>query len=242
MTGSRCSNCKAPLAGDDLFCGECGQPVRSQPPAPSFSPPPPAPQSSPPPFPPPPASTPSPPTALPTFSSGAPPPPPPAPRAYSSVPPPPPTFQEGAPPKKKRSGCLIAGIVIVALVACLALACWGAMAQFPDLIPTDLDSIFGTATPSLPGGPSSGGDAAVVVENYLDISVCFLYISPSSAGDWGDDWLGANETIDSGSSRTFWIASGQTVDLRTEDCEGVGIDEQYSVYVPAEGITYTLGP
>jgi hypothetical protein len=113
------------------------------------------------------------------------------------------------------------------------------MALLPEFIPTDL---FGTPTPAWPGGSSSGVDAPIVVENYLDISVCYLYISPSDAGEWGNDWLGANETIDYGGSRTFWIAADQTVDLRTEDCDGVGIDEQYSVYVPAEGITYTLGP
>jgi hypothetical protein len=239
MAALRCPNCNSPLEGDDLFCGECGQRVQREAALPPFPPPPSAPAYTPS------ASQPPPP------SSSTPPFPPPA-----SQPPPPPFPQPVArgapeavgrrpaePARKKRSGCLIVGVILLVGVACIALVAVGGLVLLPDLVPPELKALvpgWGTSTP--PGSMPSGSQAPVVVENYLDTPVCFLYISFSGDDEWGSDWLGENDVIDNGETRTFWVQTDQTYDLRAEDCYGNGIDEQYNVYVTSVGITYTLGP
>jgi hypothetical protein len=67
-------------------------------------------------------------------------------------------------------------------------------------------------------------------------------VSSSDDDNWGADWLEELGWIDPGDSATFPIASGQTVDMRVEDCSGTMLDEQYGVYVGPSGITYTLNP
>jgi hypothetical protein len=142
-------------------------------------------------------------------------------------------------PKKKRSGCLIGAVVLIVLLACLALGAYGVVTLLPDVLPPEFN--FGTPTPISPGLPSTGVDAPIVVENFSGVAVCFLFISSSSNDDWGEDWLGSTGMIGDGESLTFWVPADQTVDLRVEDCDG-GYDEQFNVYVPVEGITYTLSP
>ena len=39
-------------------------------------------------------------------------------------------------------------------------------------------------------------------------AIHYVYISPTSSDDWGDDWLGSSELINSGSSRTFNVTNG----------------------------------
>jgi hypothetical protein len=73
-------------------------------------------------------------------------------------------------------------------------------------------------------------EASVTLYNNSDQSVCFVYISPSSSSDWGGDWLGESEILESGYSRSFYLPSG-TYDLAAESCDGYLLDEQYSVYI-----------
>jgi len=80
--------------------------------------------------------------------------------------------------------------------------------------------------------------ASVTLYNNSGQSVCYVYISPSSASDWGGDWLGESEVLDSGYSRTFYLPAG-TYDLSAEGCGGYLLDEQYNVYVDG-GIDWTL--
>ncbi len=50
-------------------------------------------------------------------------------------------------------------------------------------------------------------------------AIHYVYISPTSSDDWGDDWLGSSELINSGSSRTFNVTNG-TYDVRLIDEDG----------------------
>ena len=111
----------------------------------------------------------------------------------------------------------------------------GGVIVLPDILP-----LVGP-TPTDPG-VIFGDQAPVLVVNNLDVSICYFYISSSGSSEWGEDWLGSDGMIGAGESRTFSIDAGQTVNLRVEDCQGDGLDEQYDIYVPSEGITYTLGP
>jgi len=75
-----------------------------------------------------------------------------------------------------------------------------------------------------------GDEASVTLANNSGQSVCYVYISPSSSSDWGGDWLGESDILDSGYSRTFYLPAG-TYDLAAESCDGYLLDEQYGVTV-----------
>ncbi|MEO0563217.1 MAG: serine protease [Chloroflexota bacterium] len=63
------------------------------------------------------------------------------------------------------------------------------------------------------------GEASLVVANNSRETICFVFISPSSASTWGEDQLGDTEVISSGATRSWDLESG-TYDVRFLDCEG----------------------
>jgi len=79
-----------------------------------------------------------------------------------------------------------------------------------------------TLTDTAGGGqdaPTGEGTSLFVINN-SSVEVCYLYVSPTTASDWGDDQLGAGNTIPAGSSwEVFGIAPNQ-YDLRGEGCDG----------------------
>jgi hypothetical protein len=108
------------------------------------------------------------------------------------------------------------------------------------LFPEMLTSILG---PDLAGLDfEAGGGASVDVINNLDVPICYLYISPTDSDDWGQDWLGNQEVIEPGGTRSFSVTADQTVDLQVLNCAQEVLDQQFGVYVDSMGITYTLDP
>lgn len=83
-----------------------------------------------------------------------------------------------------------------------------------------------------------GSKPQVILENDSSYTVCYVNISLTSSSDWGDDMLGANETIEPGESRTFDVDAG-TYDLRALDCNQEVLDIQNGVEVDGP-ITWTL--
>lgn len=62
-------------------------------------------------------------------------------------------------------------------------------------------------------------------------SIYYVYISPTSADSWGNDWLGTSETIPSGSSKTFTVTNGN-YDVKLIDEDG----DEYVVWnMPING-------
>ena len=94
---------------------------------------------------------------------------------------------------------------------------------------------------------SSGGDQGVgyhelTLENYSDIDVCYVFISPSTSDSWGDDWLGESDVIPVGTIYTFYLPGDvMTWDLQAADCEGVSVAEEYEVYFDTDKV-WTLTP
>ncbi|MBN1260992.1 MAG: protein kinase [Anaerolineae bacterium] len=85
------------------------------------------------------------------------------------------------------------------------------------------DAILGTAwevassTNLTIGGP---GMISLTLLNESSTELCYVYIAPSSADNWGEDLLGAGETIlPTTGVRRFFVTPG-TYDLQTQDCEG----------------------
>ena len=253
-----CPNCGTPATDNDIFCNGCGQRLPSP-----AAPPAGAPVSASPPLPP----MPGPPPVTPAGAQPVYTPPPQQPQviqpsfqqpvtpSYGQGQPQQPVIQPSygqatpvygqppaaaQPPKKKISGCLIAIIVVVVLALCGGVVVAG-IAIVPGLLP----SATPTLTPYSGGNNNTGstsGDTSIDVVNNLNVAICYLYISPSASEDWGEDWLFDIGTIEPGFSATFYITEGETVDMQAEDCNGNTLDNQYEVYVPAEGLTYTLNP
>ena len=58
-------------------------------------------------------------------------------------------------------------------------------------------------------------EATIIVENNASVAVFYMYISECSDETWGDDELGASETIEPGEDREFGVDAG-CWDLRAE--------------------------
>ena len=76
------------------------------------------------------------------------------------------------------------------------------------------------------------------VDNPSDTEVCYIFISPTSGDDWGDDWMGENETIMTGRTRIFYVRPG-TYDIMARDCDDEIMAEEYEVDLSSD-MTWTL--
>ena len=78
--------------------------------------------------------------------------------------------------------------------------------------------------------PETTQVGTVVLVNRSERDVCFVYIAPTESEDWGEDWLGEDEVVSPGSTRTFTVTAG-TYDLLAADCAAEVLSEQYEVTV-----------
>ena len=87
--------------------------------------------------------------------------------------------------------------------------------------------------PPEPTEAPTAGPFTLTLANDTDFEICFLYVSPSSASDWGEDRLGG--TLPSGATINV-LLEPDTYDVLAEDCENVtvatafGIDVNEDVY------------
>jgi serine protease Do len=112
-------------------------------------------------------------------------------------------------------------------------------AGLPDGLYELVLSVEGEAQRS--GAVFVGGDHPPVdftVENESSAMICYAFISPTGAQNWGEDDLGSAETIDPGLSRT-WTLPGGTYDLLLEDCGREPLIEEYELDVTQGGV-YTV--
>ncbi len=72
--------------------------------------------------------------------------------------------------------------------------------------------------------------AQVTVINAVGVDVCYLRLSPSSAGYWGPDELGATELFENGGSRVYDLPPGEW-DVLAQDCDGNTLAEIYAIPV-----------
>lgn len=256
-----CTSCGTELEPGTQFCGECGHPVSAEP-LPSGPLPPAAPtllEVGPPPSlaKPPIEITPSPPKK----PAPAPPPPPQRPAA-----PPPaagvqgPAFQQQQvkPPKKGTSGCTI----VIILLAVVAICCVGSLAVFWyavnntdfDFSSTGFDDDFLEQFRDVPFLDQILNDGTeqpffddffddqvnLTLRNALEVPACFVYISPTDNDEWGEDWLGEEEVILPGDTRTFNLEPNQVVDISALDCDGGVLHEEYSINLSNQEVEITL--
>jgi S1-C subfamily serine protease len=86
-----------------------------------------------------------------------------------------------------------------------------------------------------------GGDHPPVeftVVNESSRPICYAFMSPSGAQNWGEDDLEAEEIIEPGASRT-WVIPAATYDLLVEDCDQQTLAEEYDLDL-TQGQVYTV--
>jgi len=64
---------------------------------------------------------------------------------------------------------------------------------------------------------AAAGSATLTVQNESAYTVCYLYLSPTTSDEWGDDWLGEDEVLAPGATRRFTLAAGE-YDAIARDC------------------------
>jgi eukaryotic-like serine/threonine-protein kinase len=75
---------------------------------------------------------------------------------------------------------------------------------------------------------AAGATARLLVENDASVDVCFLYVSPTTADDWGQDWLGELEVLKVDNTRVVYVRPGD-YDLQFMDCDNIVLAEAYGV-------------
>ena len=75
------------------------------------------------------------------------------------------------------------------------------------------------------------------LENRSSGPICYAFLSPSMAQNWGQDELGAQEIVYPETSSTFDLASGE-YDILLKNCEGDRLAEEYGIGVFGD-TTYT---
>jgi serine protease Do len=91
------------------------------------------------------------------------------------------------------------------------------------------------------GAAFVGGDHPLVeftVANQSSSEVCYAFISPTGAQNWGEDDLGLEETIAPGASRQWFLPAG-SYDLLLEDCDQNTLGDEYEMDL-TQGSVYTL--
>jgi len=90
--------------------------------------------------------------------------------------------------------------------------------------------------------PAAGGEvgAVLVVNGTSATTVCYLFVSPSDAGDWGQDQLGEGTVVAPGDQFTLSNIPLDTYDLRADDCDGNTIAQEAALPLTAEGVTWTF--
>jgi hypothetical protein len=89
-----------------------------------------------------------------------------------------------------------------------------------------------------------GGDHALVdltLVNDSGTRICYAYLAPSQAENWGQDRLGREESVPPGESRAFQFASG-TYDALLVDCDGNTLLEKYGIDLAREHTLSAGGP
>jgi hypothetical protein len=85
---------------------------------------------------------------------------------------------------------------------------------------------------------ASGADVRLMVSNESSSEVCYIYVSPTTGDDWGDDWMGEMESLQAGMLRLFYVEP-DIYDLQAADCDGDVLTEEYEVDL-TEDLTWTL--
>lgn len=146
----------------------------------------------------------------------------------------------------RRAGWPLLALILLALAA---LACGPtstvvvtATPEPEPVEPTDFPTLVLPTAEDVPDETDvpAGDVGELVVENLSQQTVCYLFVSPTDAEDWGEDQLGTDEVINSGEAFSVFDIPTGTYDLRADDCNGETLVEQYAAKITTAGLTWTL--
>lgn len=80
---------------------------------------------------------------------------------------------------------------------------------------------------------------AFLVKNTSSIEICYIFISPSGNDSWGDDWLGAKESIEAQDGRRIFYLAPGTYDLLAQNCDQEDLIQEQGVDINEE-TTWTI--
>ena len=80
-----------------------------------------------------------------------------------------------------------------------------------------------TATPTATPRPQT---VDLTIANTSGVTLCYIYISPTSDTTWGSDLLGTDGMLESGFFLTWAVQPG-VYDVRVDDCTGNHLDQYY---------------
>lgn len=84
---------------------------------------------------------------------------------------------------------------------------------------------------------SGSEQVTVTIENRNATTICYVYISPSNAMEWGEDQLGDQEVIELGQTATFTIEPS-IYDILLQDCDRELIDDAYELDLTEDTALY----
>jgi formylglycine-generating enzyme required for sulfatase activity len=107
-------------------------------------------------------------------------------------------------------------------------------------IPVTSETVFDLEGGVYDAAPDeAGGTVTLKIVNHTAGNICYVYIVPSTAAEWGADLLGAEEMVPPGAQRDFQLEPG-SYHMQALDCNGNVVDDLYNVAV-GEDSTWTLG-
>lgn len=84
-----------------------------------------------------------------------------------------------------------------------------------------------------------GGNGSITMINDLESDTCYVYISPSTSDDWGNDWLGTGVVVPTEYQYVFTMKPGQ-YDMTALDCNFETMSEVYQVDITESGYIWSL--
>lgn len=93
---------------------------------------------------------------------------------------------------------------------------------------------------SSPSSPQMADRAIFTLINQSEVPICYVYISPIDARDWGDDQLGGREIVEVGAERAFEFAPG-LYDVLLLDCNGNELQDTRDIELVLETIATFTG-
>lgn len=82
-------------------------------------------------------------------------------------------------------------------------------------------------------------DIRLVLVNASRAEICYVFISPSSGDDWGEDWMGEMESVAPNAARIFYVEP-DVYDLQARDCDDTILTEELGIDLTAD-LTWTIG-
>ena len=98
----------------------------------------------------------------------------------------------------------------------------------PTMMPTNTPKPTATLEPKAPAG------ATIEITNDSGIEVWYVFISPSDAEEWGEDWLGDDNVLSDGQVHTVAGIPEGTYDVMAADEDGETIETLWDVQVDSD--------